>query len=139
MDSYTEDYSVRIVREQHTDRLISIAFYDDPGRLHRTGDEPAFVEYDPATGRPIYLHFAIHGSEHREGGRPSLQQIDRYTGVTWYERWLENDAPRENGVVVVERDPRTGRVISIIRSENGEEVEEALQGDAMLDSRPSEP
>ena len=124
MDTYAEEFSVRVVRECHSDRIVSKAYYDDRMREHRTGDKPSFVEFDPASGNPIYIHYAIHGEEHREGGKSSFQLIDPRTNVISYERWLEHGRPRDNGVTVIERDPQTGDVISVIRRENGREIED---------------
>ncbi len=124
MNTYNETFTVEVVREKHTDRVVSIGYYDDAGRLHRPFDEPAFTQYDPATKKPVRLEYAFHGVEHRGGGKPSLQEIDPVTGVVHYERFYESGGWVQDGKIAVERDPKSGELVSVLRSESGIEIEE---------------
>ncbi|MEL6467941.1 MAG: hypothetical protein AAFQ58_23505 [Pseudomonadota bacterium] len=128
MSSYIEKFQVTVLREQHTDRIVSIRYEDGQGRLHRTGGLPALEVFDPSTKRLVVQHFAEHGAEHRLGGLPSYVENDPDSGRILIERWKERGAARSNGATVIYRDPSTGEVAEAFRQEGEKMI--ALHVDA---------
>ncbi|MEO1346285.1 MAG: hypothetical protein AAFV74_19270 [Pseudomonadota bacterium] len=133
MQKTLETYIVKVEREPHSNRLLSVGYYNEDGLLHRTGDEPALVAYDPANNKPCLIQYAENGQEHRIGGKPSYTEIDPASGFVWYERWFENGEPRKNEVSVVERDVSTGELRSVVRDMEGVQIEETFEGPSALD------
>ena len=117
MSSYVEKFQVTVLREQHTDRVLSIRYEDDQGNLHRTGGLPALEVVDPSTSRLVIQQFAEHGAEHRAGGQPSYVESDPDTGKVLVVRWQERGIARLNGAAIVYRDPSTGEVVEAFRQE----------------------
>ena len=118
---YTESFSVEIVRDSETNIKLVETWKDAEGRLHRTGDLPAVTYFDASSGEPERLEYWFRGLEHREHG-PSLIVNFLQTGVAICESWKHHGLYREDCVSAIDRDPKSGKIISAFRFKDGQPI-----------------
>lgn len=150
-DEYeSEKYEVEILTDPSTGRLMGERWRDMKGRYSRTGDLPAYVDYCPNSGNPIYQrwyrngehhrddqkpatvansadasiilaeHYAVAGGFHREGDKPAVIFRDQAGRVTERQFWRGGQLHRVSGPAIECFDTSTGRPTKQENWVNGE-------------------
>ncbi|MEL6467963.1 MAG: hypothetical protein AAFQ58_23620 [Pseudomonadota bacterium] len=115
---------------------MSIAYEDQEGRLHRTFGEPAYELFEPSNGKILERQFVEHGHEHRLGHKPSYQTFDPISGCVTFERWMEQNRLRPEGITSISRSA-DGKIKETVRRLDGRQHVEKYDHDAAVDT--SEP
>lgn len=79
------------------------------GKLHRDGDEPAFVRYPP---KSIETDYYNEGVLHRDGG-PASVKVNQETDVKMHESWWHTGERHRVGdePALIERDPHSKVIV----------------------------
>lgn len=122
--------------DEDTGALVEEVWHNKEGQVHRSGDEPARISYNPYTGDVVSVAYFINGKKHRLfEGAPAQIDWDPYTGKLECEQWYQHgELHRNNGqpamitrcpqndvitqehyyyegklIDLIERNPRTGQ------------------------------
>lgn len=90
-----EEYRVKVVYTQDGKRILSEFWFDQQGRHHRLGDQPAIVEYD-LNGDILDQHWLVHGKCHRFE-KPAVIITDLREGRKTYQWHWEGKFHRAGG------------------------------------------
>ncbi|GAB5449596.1 hypothetical protein [Gymnodinialimonas sp.] len=104
-------------------RCRSETFYNQ-GTIYREGDLPSMVVVDEETGTAVLQEWSDDGSPCRLGGKPAIILTDVSTGVVEREEyWEHGDRHRADGPAYIERNPKTGAILTESFYDRGEEVD----------------
>jgi len=100
---------------------LMVEKYFRHGRLHRMDDQPAVIEYDPATKRVIREQYFKNGSLHRDGGKAAYIEYSATTGRVVLEVFFRDGCLYQNGdePTAIDYDRETGERIIYDRSRPG--------------------
>lgn len=92
----TKTFSVEIDYEPVNGKIISERWRNQEGNFDRPGDLPAYVEYCPDTGTPIYQRWHDGIAQQRMGDKPAVIVTDSASGAITVESYeIMNQCHRE--------------------------------------------
>lgn len=99
-ENRSRNYSVEILTDPKTDRIVGERWCDQEGRFDRPNDLPAYVDYCPDKGTVTYARWHKDGQLHRGDDQPATLVRNPLTQAVTHEQYAildqfhrDNDQP----------------------------------------------
>lgn len=93
----SQKFTVEILTDAKTGKIAGERWYDEHGRISRLGDLPAYIDYCPEAGVPIYQRWHRDGMAHRDGDKPSTVVTRADTGIVVAEAYSKLNLLHRDG------------------------------------------
>lgn len=100
---------------------LMVERYYHHGKLHRDGDQPAVIEYEPSSKRVLREQYFLQGQLHRTEGKPAFIEYSASTGNVVLEVFFQHGKlyRNQNSPAAIDYDRSTGAPILYDQSRPG--------------------